>query len=95
MSELEAQVGTPEPVDGNGQLDHLVPAGAVVVVEHERAVLAGVGLAAAQADAILRWGLGGGEPSVYYLSQRTFHAGVILPRAQSGAGTTLSVSPSA
>lgn len=54
MSELEAQVGSPEAVDGNGQLDHLVPAGAVVVVEHERAILAGVGLAAAQADAVLR-----------------------------------------
>lgn len=53
MSELEAQVGTPEPVYGNGQLDHLVPAGAVVVVEHERAILAGVGLTAAQADAVL------------------------------------------
>lgn len=90
MAELEAQVGTPEPVDGNGQLDHLVPAGAVVVVEHERAILAGVGLAAAQADAILR--VGGESIS---LSQRSFHAGVILPRAQSGAGTTLSVSPSA
>lgn len=54
MSELEAQVGTPEPVYGNGQLDHLVPAGAIVVVEHEGAILAGVGLAAAQADAVLR-----------------------------------------
>lgn len=54
VAELEAQVGTPEAVYGNGQLDHLVPAGAVVVVEHERAILAGVGLAAAQADAVLR-----------------------------------------
>ena len=54
VSELEAQVGAPEAVYGNGQLDHLVPAGAVVVVEHERAILAGVGLATAQADAVLR-----------------------------------------
>lgn len=58
MSELEAQVGTPETVYGNWQLDHLAPAGAVVVVEHKRAILAGVGLAAAQADAVLKDGGG-------------------------------------
>lgn len=56
MSELKAQVGPPETVYGDGQLDHLAPAGAVVVVEHERAILAGVGLAAAQADAVLKEG---------------------------------------
>ena len=44
MSELKAQVGAPEAVDGDGQLEGLVPAGAVVVVEDEAAVLCCVGL---------------------------------------------------
>lgn len=44
MSELEAEVGAPEAVDGNGQFDHFAPSGAVVVVEHEGAVLWHVGL---------------------------------------------------
>lgn len=44
VSELEAEVGAPEAVDGNGQLDHFAPSGAVVVVEHEGAVLRHVGL---------------------------------------------------
>lgn len=54
VSKLEAQVGAPEPVDGNGQLDHLAPAGAVVVVQDEGTVLAAVGLPAAQTDAVLQ-----------------------------------------
>lgn len=91
VSELEAQVGPPETVYGNGQFDHLAPAGAVVVVEHEGAILAGVGLAAAQADAILKeWGRIG----LSSLSLRPFPAfgrAVII----SHAARTLSVSPSA
>lgn len=54
MSKLEAEVGAPESVDGNRQLDHLTPAGAVVVVQDEGTILAGVGLAAAQTDAVLQ-----------------------------------------
>lgn len=44
MPELEAEVGSSEAVDGDGQLDDFAPAGAVVVVEHEGAVLWQVGL---------------------------------------------------
>lgn len=54
MSELEAQVGAPEAVDGDGQFDDLAPAGAVVVVEHEGAVLRHVGLPRTQTDAVLQ-----------------------------------------
>lgn len=39
MSELEADVRPPEHVHGDGQLDLLRPAGAVVVVEHQGVVL--------------------------------------------------------
>lgn len=54
MSELEAQVGAPEAIDGDGQFDDLAPAGAVVVVEHEGAVLRHVGLPRTQTDAVLQ-----------------------------------------
>lgn len=54
MSKLEAEVGAPEPVYGNRQLDHFTPAGAVVVVQDEGTILAGVGLPAAQTDAVLQ-----------------------------------------
>lgn len=54
VAKLEAEVGAPETVYRNRQLDHLTPAGAVVVVQHEGAILAGVGLPAAQTDAVLR-----------------------------------------
>lgn len=53
MSELEAQVGAAEAVDGDGQLDDLSPARTVTVVEDERVVGASVWLSRAQADAIL------------------------------------------
>lgn len=39
MSELEADVRPPEHVHGDGQLDMLRPAGAVVVVQHQGVVL--------------------------------------------------------
>lgn len=39
VSELEAHVGAPEHVHRDGQLDLLGPAGAVVVVQHQRVVL--------------------------------------------------------
>lgn len=54
VPELEAQVGASEAIDGDGQLDHLAPARAVVVVEDKGAILAAAGLAAAQTDAVLR-----------------------------------------
>ncbi len=44
VSELEAEVGPPETVDGNRQFDHFTPSGAVVMVEHEGAVLWHAGL---------------------------------------------------
>lgn len=44
MSELEAQVGASEAIDGNRQFDHFAPSGTVVVVEHEGAVLRHTGL---------------------------------------------------
>lgn len=44
VSELEAQVGPSETVDGNRQFDHLAPSRAVVMVEHKGAVLWHVGL---------------------------------------------------
>lgn len=47
-------MGAPETVYRNRQLDHLTPAGTVVVVQDEGAILAGVGLPAAQTDAVLR-----------------------------------------
>lgn len=53
MSELEAQVGAPEPVDGDGQLDNFPPARAVTVVEDEGVVGAPVRLPGTQADAVL------------------------------------------
>lgn len=56
MSELEAEVGPPEAVDGNGQFDHLAPSGAVVVVENEGAVFWHVGLTGTQTDAVLEGG---------------------------------------
>lgn len=42
VSELKAQMGPPESVDRDGQFDNFTPAGAVVVVENEGAVLADV-----------------------------------------------------
>lgn len=53
VAELEAQVGAPEPVDGDGQLDDLPPARAVVVVQHKGVVGAPARLPGAQADAVL------------------------------------------
>lgn len=53
MSELEAQVGAPEAVDGDGQFDNLPPARTIAVVEDERVVGTPVGLPGAQADAVL------------------------------------------
>ena len=44
VSELEAQVGAPEPVDGDGQFDNLSPARTVAVVEDEGVVGTPVGL---------------------------------------------------
>ncbi len=44
VSELEAQVRPSEAVDGNGQFDHFAPSRAVVVVEHEGAMLRHAGL---------------------------------------------------
>lgn len=35
MSELEAQVGAPEPVNGDGQFDNFSPARTITVVEDE------------------------------------------------------------
>lgn len=54
MSELKAEMGPSEAIYGYGQLDHLAPARAVVVVQDKRAILAGAGLTAAQTDAVLR-----------------------------------------
>lgn len=53
VSELEAQVGAPEPVDGDGQFDNFPPARAVTVVEDEGVVGTPVRLSGTQADAIL------------------------------------------
>ena len=38
MSELKAQVGATEPVDGDGQFDDFSPARTITVVEDERVV---------------------------------------------------------
>lgn len=38
MSELEAQVGASEPVDGDGQFDNFPPARTIAVVEDEGVV---------------------------------------------------------
>ena len=46
-------MGPSEAIYRDGQLHHLAPARAVVVVKDEGAVLAGVGLPAAQTDAVL------------------------------------------
>ena len=54
MSELEAQVGSSESVDGNGQFDDFAPSRAVVVIEHEGAVLRHTGLTRTQTDAVLQ-----------------------------------------
>lgn len=53
VSELEAQVGAAEAVDGDRQFDDLSPARTVIVVEDERVVGASVWLSRTQADAIL------------------------------------------
>lgn len=53
VSELEAQVGASEAVDGDGQFDDLTPARAVVVVQHKGAVLGHSRLPCSQADAVL------------------------------------------
>lgn len=71
MSELEAEVGAPEAVDGNGQFDHFAPSGAVVVVEHEGAVLWHVGLTWTQTDAVLRGG--GAERDINMQPCRKLH----------------------
>lgn len=53
VSELKAQMGAAEAVDGDGQFDDLAPARTVVVVEDERAVLADVVFSWAQTNALL------------------------------------------
>lgn len=54
MSELEAQVGAPEPVDGDGQFDNLSPPRTITVVEDKGVVGAPVWLSWTQAYAILK-----------------------------------------
>ena len=44
VSELEAQMGASEPVNGDGQFDNLSPARTVAVVEDEGVVGTSVGL---------------------------------------------------
>lgn len=44
VSELEAQMGASEPVNGDGQFDNLSPARTVAVVEDEGVVGTPVGL---------------------------------------------------
>lgn len=53
MPELEADVRAPELVHGDGELQQLGPARAVVVVQHEGVVLAGRGLPGAEGDEVL------------------------------------------
>lgn len=53
MAELEADVRAAELVHWNRQLQQLGPAGAVVVIKHEGAVLAGGRLSGAEGDKIL------------------------------------------
>lgn len=53
MSELEAEVTASESVDGDGKFDGLTPSRAVVVVEHQGAMLRHIGLAATHTDAVL------------------------------------------
>lgn len=57
MSELKAEVGASETIDGNRQFNHFTPARAVVVVEDEGAILRDVGLTRTQTDTVLQ-----GEP---------------------------------
>lgn len=47
-------MGSSETIYGNGKLDHLTPARAVVVIKDKRAIFTCVGLPAAQTDAVLR-----------------------------------------
>lgn len=54
MSELKAQMGASEAVDGDGQLDHFTPARAVVVVENKWAVFTDIRLSWAQANTVLK-----------------------------------------
>lgn len=54
VSELEAEVGSSESVDGNRQLDDFAPSRAVVVIEDEGAVLRHAGLTRTQTDAVLQ-----------------------------------------
>ena len=68
MPELEAQVGAPEAVYGDGQFEHLAPARTVVVVQNKGAVLCDVGLPWAQTDAIL----GGEMESKLFLLNNLF-----------------------
>lgn len=53
VPKLKADVRAPEFIHGNGQLQQLGPAGAVVVVKHEGAVLASGRLSGAEGDKIL------------------------------------------
>lgn len=53
VPELKADVRAPEFIHGNGQLQQLGPARAVVVVEHEGAVFTGGRLSGAEGDEIL------------------------------------------
>lgn len=53
MSELEAQMGASEAVNGDGQLDHFTPARAVVVVEDKWTLFTDIWLSWAQANAVL------------------------------------------
>lgn len=87
MPELEAEVGPPEAVDGDGQFDDLTPPRAVVVIEDEGAVLRDVGLAGSQTDAVLR----GGGVTVSALSLICLFVMATVTKQP----ITLSVSPSA
>lgn len=53
VSELEAQVGAPEPINGDGQFDNFSPARTITVVEDEGVVRTPIRLSWTQADAIL------------------------------------------
>lgn len=47
-------MGPSEAIYGDGQLDHLAPARAVVVVQDKRVIFTDVGLPTAQTDAVLK-----------------------------------------
>lgn len=70
MSELEAQVGAPEPVNGDGQFDNFSPARTITVVEDKGVVGTPIWLSWTQAYTILeerskiKYDLPGGSPWV-------------------------------